>query len=198
MFQINDLPFEFKYRDGIGKEIITRYSTDFVNNGEFYTDANGRQSIKRTRDKMEKFEKNDNVASNYYPITSHMFMTDSESGYRMNVLTDRAQGGGSIEDGQLELMLHRRLVQQDYCVFNEPLNETAYGEGLVVRGTHTLFFEDTKNVKTNEPGSSTLRSLVKQQSRQPDMSFISLNYTSEQWIRFFPSRVTRAILFLCF
>jgi len=116
----------------------------------------------------------------------------------MNVLTDRAQGGGSIEDGQLELMLHRRLVQQDYCVFNEPLNETVYGEGLVVRGTHTLFFEDTKNVKTNEPGSSTLRSLVKQRSRQPDMSFISLNYTSEQWIRFFPSRVTRAILFLCF
>lgn len=179
------------YRDGVGKEIITRYSTDFVNNGEFYTDANGRQSINRTRDKMERFDGNDPVASNYYPITSHIYMTDSESGYRMNVLTDRAQGGGSIQDGQLELMIHRRFVRQDYCIFKEPLNEIAHGEGLVVRGKHILFFEniqDGKNVNNNS-GSSTLRSLVKEQSRQPEISYIPLNITFKQWIRFYQPKV---------
>lgn len=101
----------------------------------------------------------------------------------MNVLTDRAQGGGSIEDGQLELMIHRRLVDQDFCLFNEPLNEIAYGEGLVVRGIHSLFFEDTKDEKNKEPGSSTLRSLVQQRNMQPQISVISMNHTSDQWMK---------------
>ena len=118
-------------------------------------------------------------------------MTDSNSGYRMNVLTDRAQGGGSIEDGELELLIHRRLVQQDFCLFKEPLDEMAHGEGLVVRGTHTLFFEDTKDEKKkNQPGSSTLRSLVQERSFQPLITFTSMNYTSDLWIRFYWSKVS--------
>ena len=133
--------------------------------------------------------KSHSVASNYYPITSHVFLTDLKSGYRMNVLTDRAEGGGSIEEGQLELMIHRRLVQQDYCIFNEPLDEMAHGEGLVVRGTHTLFFEDTQNEKNNKSETSTLRSLVNERSRQPEISFTSLNFTSDQWINSYHSKV---------
>ena len=31
--------------DGIGKEIITRYETNFDTKGVFYTDANGRQNV---------------------------------------------------------------------------------------------------------------------------------------------------------
>ena len=31
--------------DNIGKEIITRFETDFKTNGLFYTDANGRQNV---------------------------------------------------------------------------------------------------------------------------------------------------------
>ena len=93
----------------------------------------------------------------------------------MNVLTDRTQGGGSIEDGQIELLIHRRHVQQDIYLFKEPLDEMAHDEGLVVRGTHTLFFEYTKDdVNNHEPGSSTLRSLVQERSSQPVISFISL------------------------
>ena len=116
-------------------------------------------------------------------------MTDLKSGYRMSVLLDRAQGGGSIEDGQLEFLIHRRLVQQDYCAFNEPLNEIAHGEGLVVRGTHRLFFEDTKDKKNFSPGSSTLRSLVLERNREPEISFVDTNYTSDQWKQFYESKV---------
>jgi len=107
----------------------------------------------------------------------------------MNILTDRAQGAGSIEDGELELLIHRRLVQQDICLFKEPLDEMAYGEGLVVRGTHTLFLEDTKDEKNYMEGSSTLRSLVLERSRQPIISFISMKYTSKQWLSYFPLKV---------
>ncbi|KAJ0184385.1 hypothetical protein K1T71_000808 [Dendrolimus kikuchii] len=35
--------------DGVGKNIFVRYLTDLTNNGEFYTDSNGRQMIKRIR-----------------------------------------------------------------------------------------------------------------------------------------------------
>jgi len=31
--------------DNIGKEVITRFETNFENNKEFYTDANGRQNV---------------------------------------------------------------------------------------------------------------------------------------------------------
>ena len=109
----------------------------------------------------------------------------------MNILPDRAQGGGSIEEGQLEFLIHRRLVGQDLCSFKEPLDEMAHGEGLVVRGTHTLFFEDTRDdeIDNNKPESSTLRSLVHERSWQPVISFISTNFTSDQWIRFYHSKV---------
>ena len=113
------------------------------NNGTFYTDSNGRQNVLRTRNEWQT----GTFASDYYPITSHVFMTDLKSGYRMNLLTDRAQGGGSVEDGQLELLVHRRFVQEDLGMFKEPLDEMVDGKGLVVRGTHILFFEDTGDEK---------------------------------------------------
>ena len=103
------------------------------------------------------------------------------------MITGRAQGGGSIEDGQIELLIHRRHVQQDIYVFGEPLDEMVHGKGLVVRGTHTLVFEDDKH---NKRGSSTLRSIVHERSREPIISFIPMNYyTSDQWLSSYCSKV---------
>ena len=36
------------------------------------------------------------VTSNYYPITSNMYIEDDEQQLRFTLLTDRSQGGGSI------------------------------------------------------------------------------------------------------
>jgi len=179
---------QFFLRDGIGKEIITRYTTDFTNEGTFYTDSNGRQSVLRSRSKSQK----DPIASNYYPITSHIFLTDSKSGYTMNLLTDRAQGGGSIKDGQLEILMHRRFVMEDHGLFKEPLDEMVDGTGLVVRGTHTLFFEDTEDEE--KLGLPTLRSLVQERNGQPVISFISTNQTSNEWIRFHQPKVSYIVV----
>jgi lysosomal alpha-mannosidase len=54
---------------------------------------------------------------------------------------DRSEGGSSMLNGSVEVMLHRRLVWDDKLGAHEALNETAYGEGLVVRGRHILLLE---------------------------------------------------------
>ena len=42
-------------------------------------------------------------------------------------------------------MLHRRTLYDDALGVGEPLNETAYGQGLVVRGRHFLLLDTPSN-----------------------------------------------------
>ncbi|XP_055937632.1 lysosomal alpha-mannosidase-like [Argiope bruennichi] len=127
--------------DHIGREIITRFDTDLENNGIFYTDSNARETIKRARDHQENFPWNitEKIAGNYYPVTSWIYIRDEARNLQLSLLTDRCEGGGSIVDGSIELMLHRRLLFDDGYGVNEALNEPGFdGRGLVVRGSHYL------------------------------------------------------------
>lgn len=65
-----------------------------------------------------------------------MSISDGES--ELTVLTDRAQGGTSMNSGQVELMVHRRLLHDDAFGVGEALNEVAFGAGLVARGHHWI------------------------------------------------------------
>lgn len=38
-------------------------------------------------------------------------------------------------------MGHHRILYDDSLGVGEPMNETAFGEGLVVRGSHYLLFQ---------------------------------------------------------
>lgn len=65
------------------------------------------------------------VAGNYYPLNSHIKIKDS--GKTVSVLVDRARGGSVIKNGIIELMIHRRLLEDDVRGVWEPLNETEPG-----------------------------------------------------------------------
>ncbi len=59
----------------------------------------------------------------------------------MKCFIDRSEGGGSIYDGSIEIMVHRRILHDDGLGVREPLNETAYGTGLVVTGKHIILVD---------------------------------------------------------
>ena len=74
-------------------------------------------------------------------MNSRIVTSDSATGVTLSVTTDRTQGGSSMVDGSLELMVHRRLQQDDRRGVGEPINEPgldASGSGLVVRCLHRL------------------------------------------------------------
>lgn len=52
------------------------------------------------------------VAQNYVPVNCAAKLTDPSTGNVLTVITDRSQGGSSMVDGTLEIMVHRRCVRR--------------------------------------------------------------------------------------
>lgn len=81
---------------------------NFHNENTFYTDSNGREMIQRVLNYRPTFDYDVNkepISSNYYPITSKITVKDEEAKLRVSVLNDRSQGGTSLDEGQIELMV---------------------------------------------------------------------------------------------
>ena len=179
-YQVGPIPIG----DGRGKEVVTRYSTMVDNHGVFYTDSNGREFLKRTRNHRPSWNLTvfEPIAGNYYPINTAIYVdetnvgssTDRRKGKNLGrtppafaVVTDRSHGGGSVVDGTVELMVHRRTLADDARGVGEPINETAagidacppygnaarFGEGLVIRGKHRIIVENNNN-KNYKKGSN--------------------------------------------
>ena len=127
--------------DNVGKEIIIRYNTNINSGSKYYTDANGREVLERIRDHRPTWDYivDEPISGNYYPINSRIWIRDQSR--QLTVLTDRSEGGGSMFDGSIEIMVHRRILHDDSLGVGEALNETAYGKGLVVTGKHYLLID---------------------------------------------------------
>ena len=97
-WMVGPIPIE----DNQGKEYIHRIQVNGLeNDGLYYTDSNGRQFLERIRNYRPDFDVPDvdeiePVTSNYYPITSSIYIEDKDTKLSLTVLTDRSQGGGSI------------------------------------------------------------------------------------------------------
>ena len=82
--------------DLTGKEIIAKYDVKLNTKDSFFTDSNGRQMLKRTRNYRPTWKLNvtEPVSANYYPVNSRIFIRDEND--QATILTDRSQGGSSM------------------------------------------------------------------------------------------------------
>jgi Glycosyl hydrolases family 38 C-terminal domain/Glycosyl hydrolases family 38 C-terminal beta sandwich domain len=127
--------------------IALRLGSDIDSGAVWWTDAQGWTMQRRQRNARGTWLWNatEPVAGNFMPSLSLSTLT-STSGKKpsLGVLPDRAMGVASLADGELELMIHRRLFHDDGRGVAEPLNETLCGcsphpcIGMVLRGTLRL------------------------------------------------------------
>ena len=153
--------------DNLGKEVISKFTsglkTDSIGSeakgNEFYTDANGREFQQRIYNYRPTWNlrAHENIAGNYYPITTSMYLKDDAAKVQLSILTDRSQAAASLKNGEMEFMVHRRLVADDQRGVEEPLNETTkgflgeyptwsrQGNGIIIRGKHFVLLSELSN-----------------------------------------------------
>ncbi|XP_024082685.1 lysosomal alpha-mannosidase-like isoform X2 [Cimex lectularius] len=171
--------------DGRTKEIVTRYITSIGNDRKFFTDSNGRRFMPRAYKPHEKIE------ANYYPVTSAGRISDKNC--TLTVLTDRAQGASSPEDGILEFMLNRRTMHDDGKGVNEPLQEKVMGIGLVARGKHILCFHS--NVDKDKIANCH-RKMAQEIAYSPWMSLSYTHLSRQEWLAAYSKKVPYINLYM--
>uniref|UniRef100_A0A3Q1M671 Alpha-mannosidase n=1 Tax=Bos taurus TaxID=9913 RepID=A0A3Q1M671_BOVIN len=92
-------------RDYVNKELALRIRTDINSQGIFFTDLNGFQVQPR------RYLKKLPLQANFYPMPVMAYLQDAQN--RLTLHTAQALGVSSLHDGQLEVILDRRLMQDD-------------------------------------------------------------------------------------
>uniref|UniRef100_A0A0B7AW15 Alpha-mannosidase n=1 Tax=Arion vulgaris TaxID=1028688 RepID=A0A0B7AW15_9EUPU len=169
--------------DNVGKEVVTRYNIpNFGNNGVFNTDANGREILQRQLNYRPTWnlQQTEPVAGNYFPVNAGIGITSGDAKTLFSVLVDRSEGGTSLNDGDVELMLHRRLVKDDGRGVGEALNELGSdGNGLIVRGSHYLLLDSLSSA------ARVYRTVAQEVLLTPQVIFSNSNTNSAQYVKNF-------------
>ncbi|XP_063745968.1 alpha-mannosidase 2 [Eleginops maclovinus] len=92
-------------RSQVNRELVMQLVSDVASGNRFHTDLNSFQmQQRRTLSKLP-------LQANFYPMTSAAFLQDIET--RLTLLSAQSQGVASLKPGELELVLDRRLQQDD-------------------------------------------------------------------------------------
>ncbi|KAJ3596967.1 hypothetical protein NHX12_003367 [Muraenolepis orangiensis] len=92
-------------RDQNNKELSMRLVSDIQSGDVFHTDLNGFQM--QARRQFQKLP----LQANFYPVPSQAYIQDGL--HRLSLHTAQPLGVASLESGQLEVILDRRLMQDD-------------------------------------------------------------------------------------
>ena len=127
--------------DGRGKEIVSQYLTGIKSDGVFYTDSNGREFQRRVRSSRPTWNltEHEPIAGNYYPVNTAIYIEDDMKS--LGVVTDRSQGGSSLTDGCIEIMVQRRTMRDDMRGVSEPAQRDGWRRESVssLRRRHSLW-----------------------------------------------------------
>lgn len=160
-------------------EIFMSIQTD-ISNGpspEIFTDNNGFQYTRRFLNISGRIE------SNIYPMTTMAYMQDRRS--RLTVITDHAQGVTALQEGQITVMMDRRVLFNDGRGVNEGIADSS--------GTshkHFILLEDIlssdRPADTNGLPSLTAIQLSNMQNYPMDMYLIDKDQSRFCVIPFLP------------
>ncbi|AWP14773.1 putative alpha-mannosidase 2-like [Scophthalmus maximus] len=92
-------------RSEFNRELVMRLVSDVANGNSFFTDLNGFQMQQRRT--LEKLP----LQANFFPMSSSSFLQDAAS--RLTLLSAQSQAVAALRPGELELVLDRRLQQDD-------------------------------------------------------------------------------------
>eukprot|EP00118_Oscarella_pearsei_P004513 m.19488 g.19488 ORF g.19488 m.19488 type:complete len:1215 (+) comp27848_c0_seq1:22-3666(+) len=102
-----------------GRELVTRYETGLKSANTWFTDDNGLEMQKRVYNQSET----ERIAGNYYPMIGAAYMQDAAVDEQFTLLAERSHGCTSTKEGMLEVMLHRRCLEDDGLGVGQVLDE---------------------------------------------------------------------------
>ncbi|XP_068608900.1 alpha-mannosidase 2 [Brachionichthys hirsutus] len=128
-------------RSEVNRELAMRLISNIASGNRFYSDLNGFQM--QQRQTLSKLP----LQANFFPMTSASFLQDSVS--RLSLLSAQSQAVASLRSGELEVMLDRRLNQDD----NRGLGQGVTDNKLTASFYH-LLLEDRRGAAQKVDGSS--------------------------------------------
>lgn len=116
-------------RSEFNKELVMRILTDVANGNRFYTDLNGFQMLqRRTLSKIP-------LQANFYPMTSAVFIQDQDLDQnlpmtRITLMSAQSQAVAALKPGVVEVVLDRRLQQDDNRGLGQGVTDNKRTESL--------------------------------------------------------------------
>jgi len=127
----------------------------------WYTDSEG-EEFQQRRLNWRPWKENltEPVAGNYYPMNAAAYISDLTQQTQFSVVTGQSRGCSSLNNGQFENMIYRRLLVDDGRGVGEPLNES-----MPIRNTELVIFDSIYN------SSSVLRTHMLEHNNPPIITF---------------------------
>uniref|UniRef100_A0A2K5VRH1 Alpha-mannosidase n=1 Tax=Macaca fascicularis TaxID=9541 RepID=A0A2K5VRH1_MACFA len=123
------------------REIAMKISSDIKSQNRFYTDLNGYQIQPRmTLSKLP-------LQANVYPMTTMAYIQDAK--HRLTLLSAQSLGVSSLNSGQIEVIMDRRLMQDD----NRGL-EQGVQDNKITANLFRILLEKRSAVNTEEEKNS--------------------------------------------
>lgn len=157
-------------QDDVGKEVIIKFRINSSSKSTLYTDMNSFDFKARDRTDIRPAEP---IASRYFPMTSQSYL-QFEDGKCFSVISDRSLGvaslnghgdldfsGNLVENySELEIMLHRRTLKDDWKGMGEAMNDTD-----IITGSLYINFGDC-------PSKVDLKRREKQVTYSPQLRWV--------------------------
>ena len=120
-------------------DLVILLESNIINENEFYTDNSGIKMVKRTL-------KNLPVNENFYPINKAISITSKNDNKKITIFNDRPEGGTSLKNGSLILMLNRWSSTDDNKGLEERLNEPqSSNNDFEIKHIFEFDYDDQKN-----------------------------------------------------